>query len=1004
MMKRKNKQIVRKIFSGFLLVLLTGFISVQADDPPVKVFIFAGQSNLPKGIFGDALPPDLASWVSTSPENDCLYFFDSFPNFSTDWETLHGFGLDSNVFFNAEHIFAYYLNPYFKSIDPNQRIAFIQVQRSSTSLINAWNAGGRVMRPDGTTPAPEKEVHVSFRTTITNALSLLSRPVVDGGQGLTYEVVGLIWNQGEGDMLSDGGSLSYPAHFRDLIGEWVDDPSYPLDDTNLYTGGLRSGFIDPSSGAHSPAYSNAFVLTTRIPLLQAETKPWGDAKYYGGPIGTLRIRDSLTDGNEAGENIQGIVQVSSNVWWMSCDEFSLKDEYHLENRDRTKMSTKYAATYLSDILGLGCDAVDFWPSMLTSGGFEWAVKDPYVGSPTYSNTVPFLFGSAAVANAHTRRYPQRHDLVYPLNTQATKVWWTGTDQRWTKTNPDTVGAEHEAVFNGTEPGRLVQVLCDSHSIRKALKISFDVKSLDLDGSPNGLSVSLYGATTAGTLDYTDPSQPDGQYLPSDFAVALDNEESNSNVELLGTRIVLDTTSGQPNELTMWTPITLNADMVDPAGYSYLVLVFEGDNVQTNSGDFLGVDNVVMIPAEKSIPQIVLSTSTLSVPEGSTSSFDIKLSLPPESGTTVTVSRISGDTNLTVQSGSSLIFTTSNWMTNQLVTLVAAQDDDWINSNALFRCSADGLLSRYLTVTEDDDEIDPAYALPWNESFEVLAQGTLDGQHGWTAEAGAVVTNLDAQSGSQSLFLSAATASHTFDGAPTSIWIEFWSKPVRAMLPGEITGNVSAVFYVNTNDNLVVYSNTTAITLGTTVSNGWNKFGIECDYVSRVWKLELNDTPVAGDLPFYGSPASFSEIELQSTAGETAFIDSITVSDESDPSDVDSDGLPDEWELLYYGGLSPNPGDSASNGVNTVLQAYIAGLDPTSPTNRFLLSSVFSSPSSVLSWNSFSGRVYTVYWTSNLLSSFQSLESNVLWTDNTFTDALHSAEDKGFYKIEVQLNP
>ncbi len=119
-------------------------------------------------------------------------------------------------------------------------------------------------------------------------------------------------------------------------------------------------------------------------------------------------------------------------------------------------------------------------------------------------------------------------------------------------------------------------------------------------------------------------------------------------------------------------------------------------------------------------------------------------------------------------------------------------------------------------------------------------------------------------------------------------------------------------------------------------------------------------------------------------------------------DADGDGLPDEWENNWFGHLDVNPGDSASNGVNTVFEAYIAGLDPASPTNRFLLSSVFSPSSSVLSWNSLSGRVYTVYWTSNLLDSFQTLETNVSWTPAIFTDTTHAAEDKGFYKIEVEL--
>lgn len=107
-------------------------------------------------------------------------------------------------------------------------------------------------------------------------------------------------------------------------------------------------------------------------------------------------------------------------------------------------------------------------------------------------------------------------------------------------------------------------------------------------------------------------------------------------------------------------------------------------------------------------------------------------------------------------------------------------------------------------------------------------------------------------------------------------------------------------------------------------------------------------------------------------------------------DLDGDGLPDEWETQYFGGpTNANPIAMASNGVNTVQEAYIAGLDPTSLTNRFLLS-ILRSPSSVLRWNSVSGRVYSVYWTTNLLSgTFIPLQSNL--TSGVFTDSLHGAE-------------
>ena len=121
------------------------------------------------------------------------------------------------------------------------------------------------------------------------------------------------------------------------------------------------------------------------------------------------------------------------------------------------------------------------------------------------------------------------------------------------------------------------------------------------------------------------------------------------------------------------------------------------------------------------------------------------------------------------------------------------------------------------------------------------------------------------------------------------------------------------------------------------------------------------------------------------------------------NDLDDDGLPNDRETLYFGGpTNANPTATASNGVNTVREAYIAGLDPTSPTNSFLLS-VVDPPSSVLRWNSVSSRVYSVWWSSNLLNeTFIPLQSNVM--GGVFTDSLHNAERKGFYRLEVQFEP
>ena len=98
----------------------------------------------------------------------------------------------------------------------------------------------------------------------------------------------------------------------------------------------------------------------------------------------------------------------------------------------------------------------------------------------------------------------------------------------------------------------------------------------------------------------------------------------------------------------------------------------------------------------------MSTNAVTVPEGGTAIFQVKLNTAPVSPTTVTVSRVSGDTDITVQPSGSLVFNASTWNTNQTVTLAAASDADRVNDSAVIRCSAAGLTSKDVTATEQDN--------------------------------------------------------------------------------------------------------------------------------------------------------------------------------------------------------------------------------------------------------------------------------------------------------------
>lgn len=118
------------------------------------------------------------------------------------------------------------------------------------------------------------------------------------------------------------------------------------------------------------------------------------------------------------------------------------------------------------------------------------------------------------------------------------------------------------------------------------------------------------------------------------------------------------------------------------------------------------------------------------------------------------------------------------------------------------------------------------------------------------------------------------------------------------------------------------------------------------------------------------------------------------------ADADLDGIPNDWEILYYGGMTnANPGAIASNGVNTVLEAYVAGINPTNPAS-FFKASMSGTNGFVVQWNAASGRVYSVFGATNLISGFQALETNILWPQSSWTDTVNRSEN--FYKVEVEL--
>ncbi|MEW9549910.1 glycoside hydrolase family 6 protein [Nonomuraea sp. NPDC050783] len=104
--------------------------------------------------------------------------------------------------------------------------------------------------------------------------------------------------------------------------------------------------------------------------------------------------------------------------------------------------------------------------------------------------------------------------------------------------------------------------------------------------------------------------------------------------------------------------------------------------------------------------IIVTPTAVTVPEGSTAAYTVRLATQPSGNVSVTSTAGSGDSDITVQSGGSLTFTSANWNTAQTVTLAAAQDSDTTAGSRTITVASTGLTSRTVTATEADDDGGP----------------------------------------------------------------------------------------------------------------------------------------------------------------------------------------------------------------------------------------------------------------------------------------------------------
>ncbi|GAA3697109.1 hypothetical protein GCM10022224_073730 [Nonomuraea antimicrobica] len=325
---------------------------------------------------------------------------------------------------------------------------------------------------------------------------------------------------------------------------------------------------------------------------------------------------------------------------------------------------------------VACDVTytaNSWTSSPGQGGFTASITLKNTGDPLTSWSLAFDYPTTTQKYTPTgwgANWSQSGTRVTGTNMPyngslatgaSVSVGFNGT---WTGTNPNpTAFSVNGTSCGGTNPGTpSVVTSASAVAVNEGGTATFTAR---LSSAP-GANITVTTARTSGDTDLTVSSGASLTFTPA-------NWNTPQTVTLAAAQDA-DTTAGTAAFSVGGTGVT-----------GATVTATEVDDDAT---------------VEQSL---IVTPTAVTVPEGSTGAYTVRLAAQPSGNVTVTTTAGSGDTDLTVSAGGGLTFTPANWNTPQTVTLAAAQDSDTANGSRTFTVASSGLTSRTVTATEADDD-------------------------------------------------------------------------------------------------------------------------------------------------------------------------------------------------------------------------------------------------------------------------------------------------------------